>query len=71
MFLERLFRMYGWLCASHPWEVLIFIVTLTLTFVSLNVSSSPTKSSTFAYANLRQDGEVGEYFQVSVICSPW
>lgn len=35
--LTRLFRMHGLLVASHPWEVIVGTVTLTICMMSMNM----------------------------------
>lgn len=35
--LTRLFRMHGLLVASHPWEVIVGTVTLTVCMMSMNM----------------------------------
>lgn len=35
--LSRLFRMHGLLVASHPWEVIVGTVTLTICMMSMNM----------------------------------
>lgn len=35
--LTRLFRMHGFLVASHPWEVIVSTVTLTICMMSMNM----------------------------------
>uniref|UniRef100_E9Q149 3-hydroxy-3-methylglutaryl-Coenzyme A reductase n=1 Tax=Mus musculus TaxID=10090 RepID=E9Q149_MOUSE len=35
--LSRLFRMHGLFVASHPWEVIVGTVTLTICMMSMNM----------------------------------
>ncbi|KAK7499766.1 hypothetical protein BaRGS_00009107 [Batillaria attramentaria] len=38
--LSRLFRVHGHMCATHPWEVIITSLTITLCLVSMSVYTS-------------------------------
>ncbi|CAG9762090.1 unnamed protein product [Ceutorhynchus assimilis] len=42
--MSRLFRAYGEMCANHPWEVIVAVVTLTTCFLTLEKQvTSPKK----------------------------
>lgn len=41
--LSRLFRMHGLLVASHPWEVIVGTVTLTICMMSMNMFTGNNK----------------------------
>ncbi|XP_007519005.2 3-hydroxy-3-methylglutaryl-Coenzyme A reductase [Erinaceus europaeus] len=41
--LSRLFRMHGLFVASHPWEVIVGTVTLTICMMSMNMFTGNTK----------------------------
>ena len=40
--LSRLFYAHGRMCATHPWEVIITSLTVTLCLVSMSVYASPS-----------------------------
>lgn len=40
--LSRLFRAHGKTCATHPWEVIIISLTVTMCLVSMSVYASPS-----------------------------
>lgn len=41
--LSRLFRMHGLFVASHPWEVIVGTVTLTICMMSMNMFTGNNK----------------------------
>uniref|UniRef100_A0A8C5K7B8 3-hydroxy-3-methylglutaryl-Coenzyme A reductase n=1 Tax=Jaculus jaculus TaxID=51337 RepID=A0A8C5K7B8_JACJA len=41
--LSRLFRMHGLFVASHPWEVIVGTVTLTICMMSMNMFTGNDK----------------------------
>lgn len=45
--MSRIFGLYGELCATHPWEVIVAVITLTTCFLTLDKGVTPlTKKQT-------------------------
>lgn len=42
----RLFRAHGGFCASHPWEVIVALLTLTACMLTVDKSTSDTTNTT-------------------------
>lgn len=45
MIAGRLFRAHGKFCASHPWEVIVALLTLTACMLTVDKGSSDTTNS--------------------------
>ncbi|KAJ8949227.1 hypothetical protein NQ318_022739 [Aromia moschata] len=56
--MSRLFGLYGELCASHPWEVIVAVITLTTCFLTLDKPQSPIPFKTPVTCN----GCIEEHF---------
>ncbi|CAO1425246.1 unnamed protein product [Diamesa serratosioi] len=54
----RLFRAHGEFCASHPWEVIVALVTFTACMFSVDKGSSSSSSSNHADPLMSADGSV-------------
>ena len=57
--LSRLFRMHGLFVASHPWEVIVGTVTLTICMMSMNMFTGNNKICGWNYECPKFE-EVGE-----------
>lgn len=68
--LTRLFRMHGLLVASHPWEVIVGTVTLTICMLSMNMFTGNDQICgwNFDCPKTEEVGELDDQY-MSVICS--
>lgn len=67
---SQLFRAHGKFCASHPWEVIVALLTLTACMLTVDHSKSPTPSSRLHNCQgwrEKCDGLEAEYIAVDTI----
>lgn len=66
---SQLFRAHGKFCASHPWEVIVALLTLTACMLTVDHSKSPTPSRLRNCQGWRDkcDGLEAEYIAVDTI----
>lgn len=58
MVLSRLFREYGKICATHPWEVIIISLTVMLSLVSVSAYPSPEIDKICGWNHVCENAEV-------------
>lgn len=66
---SQLFRAHGKFCASHPWEVIVALLTLTACMLTVDHSKTPTPSRLRNCQGWREkcDGLEAEYIAVDTI----
>lgn len=66
---SQLFRAHGKFCASHPWEVIVALLTLTACMLTIDHTKSPTPARIRNCQGWREkcDGMEAEYIAVDTI----
>ncbi|XP_025077274.1 3-hydroxy-3-methylglutaryl-coenzyme A reductase-like isoform X2 [Pomacea canaliculata] len=64
MVLSRLFREYGKICATHPWEVIIISLTVMLSLVSVSAYPSPEIDKICGWNHVCENAEEIQNFNV-------
>ncbi|XP_030763388.1 3-hydroxy-3-methylglutaryl-coenzyme A reductase-like [Sitophilus oryzae] len=66
--MSKIFRLYGEFCATHPWEVIVAVVTLTTCFLTLDKQVSPvTKKQPHCVGCLEEQFHAADMVVMTII----